>query len=135
MNVNEICDDGEILARHIPASELWGNGLKFFSAEEDYIQVGTWGYDSGKTLSAHIHNQTHRDILWTQEVLLVRTGCIRATIYNSLEHKVATVNVLAGDIIILLRGGHGYEILEDGTTVLEIKNGPYLGPEIDRRRI
>jgi hypothetical protein len=35
----------------------------------------------------------------------------------------------------LLRGGHGYEILEDGTQVLEVKNGPYLGPDVDRRRL
>ena len=36
---------------------------------------------------------------------------------------------------MLLRGGHGYEILEDGTQVLEVKNGPYLGPDVDRRRL
>jgi hypothetical protein len=39
-----------------------------------------------------------------------------------------------GDILILLQGGHGYEILEDGTQVLEVKNGPYIGADLDRRR-
>ena len=37
--------------------------------------------------------------------------------------------------MICLEGGHGYEILEDNTRVLEIKNGPYPGPEKDRRRL
>ena len=43
--------------------------------------------------------------------------------------------VSQGEVIILLRGAHGYEILEDNTQVLEFKNGPYLGAEIDRKRI
>ena len=40
-----------------------------------------------------------------------------------------------GDILILLTGGHGYEILTEGTQVLEVKNGPYVGAEADRRRL
>jgi len=39
------------------------------------------------------------------------------------------------ETLILLKGGHGYEILEDGTRVLEVKNGPYPGAEVDRRRL
>ena len=53
---------------------------------------------------------------------------------NTTENKVAELEVKGGDVIILLRGGHGYDILEDGTQVLEIKNGPYVGPDKDRRR-
>ena len=48
---------------------------------------------------------------------------------------MAEFNASEGDVVILLRGGHGYDIIEDGTQVLEIKNGPYLGAEVDRRRI
>jgi len=58
-----------------------------------------------------------------------------AHIYSTREEKLADLEVKEGDVIILLRGGHGYTILEDGTQVLEIKNGPYLGPETDRRRL
>ena len=35
----------------------------------------------------------------------------------------------------MLRGAHGYDILENGTQVLEVKNGPYVGAELDRKRI
>jgi len=45
---------------------------------------------------------------------------------NTKTKKLKSIFVGEGDIIILLRGAHGYEILEDGTQVLEIKNGPYL---------
>lgn len=131
----EIKDGDLVLARHIPAGAAWGEGLKFFSQDEEFIQVGAWGYDAGKELKAHIHNAVEREVLWTQEVLFVRQGLLRANIFDIANNKVAELDIKAGDIIMLLRGGHGYDIIEDGTQVLEIKNGPYVGAELDRRRI
>ncbi|MRI34332.1 hypothetical protein EOPP23_15185 [Endozoicomonas sp. OPT23] len=134
-DVVEIKEDDLVLARHIPASAAWSEGLNFFSQDSEFIQVGVWGYGEGKELKAHIHNEVKREVLWTQEVLFVRQGRIRANVFDTQEQKVAELEVSAGDIIILLRGGHGYDILEDGTQVLEIKNGPYVGPDLDRRRL
>ena len=133
--VVEIKEGDLVLARHISASIAWSDGLSFFSQDEEFIQVGIWGYDKGKELKAHIHNEVKREVLWTQEVLFVKQGKIIAKIFNTQEEKVAELQVITGDIIILMRGGHGYEIIEDGTQVLEIKNGPYVGPEMDRRRL
>lgn len=133
--VREITEGDIVLARHIPADAAWKGGLNFFSQDDDFIQVGMWGYDAGKELKAHIHNQAERKVLWTQEVLFVRKGRIRSIIFDTSEQKVAELEVSAGDVIILLRGGHGYEILDDGTQVLEVKNGPYVGPDLDRRRL
>lgn len=135
MGIVEIKEGDMVLARHIPAAAAWTDGLSFFSQNDDFIQVGVWGYGAGKELKAHIHNEVPRQVLWTQEVLFVRTGRLRARIYNTREELVEQLEVSAGDIIILLRGGHGYDILEDGTQVLEIKNGPYVGAELDRRRL
>lgn len=132
--VVEIKEGDLVLARHIPAAAVWQDGLNFFSEDGDFIQVGVWGYGAGKELKAHIHNEVKREVLWTQEVLFVRSGKLRANIFNTREENVAELEVSAGDVIILLRGGHGYDILEDGTQVLEIKNGPYVGPDLDRRR-
>jgi uncharacterized protein YjlB len=132
--VVEIKEGDLVLARHIPADVAWQDGLNFYSQDNDFIQVGIWGYSDGKELKAHIHNEVKREVLWTQEVLFVRKGKIRANIFDTAENKVSEIEVNSGDVIILLRGGHGYDILEDGTQVLEIKNGPYVGPEMDRRR-
>lgn len=131
----EIKEGELVLARHIPATAAWKDGLNFFSNDDDFIQVGIWGYGAGKELKAHIHNEVKREVLWTQEVLFVRQGKIRANIFDTQEKKVAELEVNTGDVIILLRGGHGYDILEEGTQVLEIKNGPYVGPDRDRRRL
>lgn len=135
MSVNEIKEGELVLAKHIPAETAWEGGLSFFSADEEYIQVGTWGYDNGKELLAHTHNEVSREVLWTQEVLYIRKGRIQADVYNTSDEKVAELIASKGDILILLRGGHGYQILEDGTQVLEVKNGPYVGADRDRRRL
>jgi hypothetical protein len=131
----EIKEGDFILARYVPSKVAWSEGLNFFSNEQDLIQVGIWGYGKGKELKAHTHNEIERKVNWTQEVLYVRKGQINAIIYNTTENKVAEIKVSEGDIIILLKGGHGYEVLQEGTQVLEIKNGPYLGADIDRKRI
>jgi len=86
-------------------------------------------------LLAHTHNEVTRNVLWTQETLYIRKGRILVQVYNTDEVIVDEWEAAEGDIVILLRGGHGYHILEDGTQVLEVKNGPYVGADKDRRRL
>jgi len=133
MEIREIKHNGEILARHIP-SEAWADGLGFYSNDDEFIQVGSWQYNKGKELLKHIHNQVNREVVRTQEVLYIKRGSIKAKIYSLEEEFVEELIANQGDTLILLNSGHGYEILQDNTQVLEIKNGPYLGAEIDRRR-
>jgi hypothetical protein len=132
--VKEIVDGNVVLARHISADE-WGAGLKFFSEPSEFIQVGIWGYAQGQVLRPHVHQEVAREAPLTQEVLYVRRGSLEARVYNRDEQVVETLVAREGDILAMLYGGHGYTILEDGTQVLEIKNGPYPGAEKDRRRI
>jgi hypothetical protein len=134
MKTERIADGNKTLAMVIRAKD-WEAGLHFVSSEEDYQQVGLWGYDRGKNLSPHIHLSVPREVTRTQEVVFVKEGRIRADIYTEQEEFVTSVELCEGDTIILLHGGHGYEILEDNTKVLEVKNGPYVGAEQDRKRI
>lgn len=134
IKVREIKKNGMVLARHIPAG-VWNDGLSFFSKDNEFIQLGTWKYNKGKELLAHIHNKVERKINRTQEILFIKKGKIQASIYDLKGNLVKKINVGCGDILVLLNSGHGYKILEDNTQVIEIKNGPYLGAEIDRRRI
>lgn len=125
--------EGVVLAKHIQPQD-WAEGLSFFSEDEDFIQVGAWSYNAGKDLLKHIHNEVPRTVTRTCECLYIVQGAIRAEIYDLQETFVESFTARAGDIVILLDSGHGYSILEDGTKVLEVKNGPYLGAETDRHR-
>ncbi|AGK60074.1 hypothetical protein Asulf_00038 [Archaeoglobus sulfaticallidus PM70-1] len=134
MKINVLERDGTRYAIYIP-SDAWKKGLNFYSDEKDFVQVGIWGYDKGKFLQPHIHNEVKREVTRTQEVIFLRKGKIKAYIFDKNENLIETLELKEGDILILLDGGHGYKILEDNTFVLEVKNGPYFGPEVDRKRI
>ena len=110
-------------------------GLNFYSEDYDFIQVGMWGYDKGKRLADHVHNIVDRKVNRTQEIIYIMQGKIKAFIYSEDEKLIEEISLQEGDILILLNGGHGYQILEDNTFVLEVKNGPYVGADKDRRKI
>lgn len=135
MSKGEVIENnGERLAIYFPASS-WGKGLTFLTEDKDFIQVGIWEYDKGLKLQPHIHNEINREVSKTQEVVFVKSGRVAASIFDEEKNLVRKIELNPGDILILFGGGHGYEILEDNTYVLEVKNGPYLGAEVDRRRI
>ncbi|MEI6212024.1 MAG: hypothetical protein WCR06_10420 [bacterium] len=123
---------GTLLAYKMPAEPE--PGLTPYSDDTDFIQALHWRYDSGKRLQAHEHLCVPRAATHTQEVIVVLRGRVRTTVYDDAHTPVAVVEVAAGEAMALLRHGHGYEILEDDTRVLEIKNGPYPGAEADRVR-
>ena len=112
-----------------------GEGLRFFSKDDDFIQVGSWNYAQGKELKAHNHNIVPRSINRTQEFIFVLTGAAEASIYDEKNELIETIVLKSHCGLILLAGGHGYKILENNTKVIETKNGPYLGAKADRRRI
>lgn len=134
MKTEKIMSNNKILAIII-RNDVWEKGLNFVSSDEDFLQVGTWDYERGQSLAAHIHLNAPRMINRTQEVIFIKNGRLRADIYSEEREYLTSVELRKGDTAILLRGGHGYEILEDDTRVLEIKNGPYLGANKDRERI
>jgi quercetin dioxygenase-like cupin family protein len=135
MSKKVICNEiGQRIAIFIPSSD-WNKGLTFYSEDQDYVQVGTWVYDEGKQLQAHRHNIVPRTNNRTQEVIFVKKGSVESTIYDEDFSVLETIRLGEGDCLVLLAGGHGYKILENDTQVLEIKNGPYAGPEVDRTRL
>jgi hypothetical protein len=130
-DVREIVKDGLLLARHILPGDF-RKGLAFYSQDQEFLQIGTWRYDQGKQLCAHIHNVVPREIRRTHEVAIVIQGAMAARIFDEERELVETVTVRRGEMLILMNGGHDYTILEDDTRILEIKNGPFLGREIDK---
>tara|TARA_B100000427_G_scaffold299946_1_gene281988 strand:- start:211 stop:615 length:405 start_codon:yes stop_codon:yes gene_type:complete len=109
-------------------------GLDFFSDSEDFIQVGTWNYKKGKTLPLHYHNEFERTSKRTSECVYVLKGKVECNLYSEKGEFIEQVLLDSGQMIIQLSQAHEYVILED-SIVLEVKNGPYFGPDKDRTRI
>ena len=130
----EVKQGSVVLARIIKA-QVFPEGLSFVSSDNEYIQLGTWKYNKGKKLLAHKHNEYERTALLTQEVIIVKKGKVNARIYGTDDKLVKQIELKQGDCAIMLQGAHGFDILEDDAEVIEVKNGPYGGPEKDRTRL
>ena len=109
-------------------------GLSFLTRDESFIQVGTWNYEKNKILDAHYHNYFERKSYRTQEVVIVLEGKIKCNLFTEDGSEVHTAIINKGQMIVQYEGVHEYEILEK-TKVIEVKNGPYFGPDKDRTRI
>ncbi len=113
----------------------WKQGLDFITNDEDFIQVGTWWYDQGKSLDKHFHNIAERSTDVTTECVYVVAGSMEVSICEYDGALVDRFILYAGDLCTILCGAHSYDILSDGTKILETKNGPFLGLNLDKTRI
>ena len=128
----EVKKEDVVLARHIYPEDM-KKGLNFYSKDEEYLQVGVWGhYENGKYLQNHIHNKLERTTCRTYEMIYLISGSLKADIYDLDKNFVETLEVKQGEALILLESGHGYTITSEDTTVLEAKNGPFMGVEADK---
>jgi len=131
--VERIVDgSGCLLAYKIPPGVP--DGLAAYSDDDDFVQVLSWFYPAGKQLQAHVHRDVPRTATLTQEAVVVMQGRMRADVFDDARNLLTEVVIEAGECMVFLRGGHGYEILDDNTRVLEIKNGPFLGVEADKEK-
>jgi quercetin dioxygenase-like cupin family protein len=89
-------------------------------------QVGYVVYSAGGQIRRHTHRPLERHLIGTSEVLVVLQGHAEIEIYDDGHTLVATRDLHAGDVMLMVGGGHGFRMLED-TVFLEIKQGPYTG--------
>jgi hypothetical protein len=133
MNTKKITHKGKLYAIYFNVNEA-EDGLSFVSDDEDFIQVGIWKYQPKKILPAHFHKEYIREASRTCESVYVVKGKIKCNLYTKSGNFIKSFILNSNDMAIQLYGVHEYEILEEAL-VLENKNGPYFGPEIDRKRI
>ena len=107
-------------------------GVDFITPNEYSQQVAYMHHPTGKTIDAHEHNMVHRNVVLTQEVLFIKKGILRVDFYDEYEDYLESRNLLAGDVILLISGGHGFKVIEE-VEMIEVKQGPYSG-EQDKKR-
>ena len=123
--IETIVDGLEPIALLIRA-DYDAEGLHFFTPDSFSQQVAYMRHPKDKVIEPHVHNLVARQVLYTQEVLLVRKGRVEVSLYNGGK-KFLTSRVLgAGDLILLCGGGHSLRMLEE-TSMIEVKQGPYAG--------
>ena len=128
----EIIKNNDKIISIIYRDEDWVEGLNFITPNELFIQAGSWWYEKGKILQRHIHNDYSREATRTQESVYVKKGSMRCSIYTEEKELIQDFILYEGDLAIFAFGGHGFEILEDDTKIIESKNGPFTDVETDK---
>jgi hypothetical protein len=100
--------------------------LIFFTKDDVPQQIGFLPHKKGRVIIPHIHNELKREVLLTNEVLLVKKGTVKVNFYCGEQKFIGSEIIKKGDVIHLMKLGHGFEILEDAI-LIEVKQGPYLG--------
>ena len=121
---------GPTLVALIVRSGYRANGAQFFTEHTLSQQVGCIRRPRGHIIAPHVHNRVRREVEYTQEVLLIRSGRMQVELFDRTGAFMARRILDAGDLILLASGGHGFEMLEE-TEFFEIKQGPYT-PDDDK---
>jgi mannose-6-phosphate isomerase-like protein (cupin superfamily) len=101
-------------------------GIHFFTADDLSQQLAYMHHPTGKIIPPHVHNPVPRQVTYTQEVLFIKSGKLRVDFYNSHQDYLESRILEATDTILLITGGHGFEVLEE-VEMIEVKQGPYVG--------
>ena len=126
-------DKGKVVAI-IYRNEDWTEGLNFFTPPELNIQVSSWHYQKGEKVAPHIHKTNPRQIDRTHEVTYVKQGKMKVSLYDESKKLIEELILSEGDLAIYAYGGHGYEMLEDNTQIIEAKSGPFSDVSSDKEK-
>lgn len=113
-------------------SKYEGQGIEFFTQDEDTLQLGYMKREQGYLIRPHIHRRTPRQVDYTNEVLFIKSGRVKVNFYDNDQKFRKDLILETGDIVLLMQAGHGFEMLED-SEIVEVKQGPYVG-EADKLR-
>ena len=107
-------------------------GVNFLTPEDFTQQLAYISHRQGHIIRPHMHNPVPREVLFTNEVLFIKSGKVRVDFYRDTQNYLESRILNPGDVILLAFGGHGFEMLE-ASEIIEVKQGPYVG-EVDKTR-
>ena len=123
--IEQITHNKQLLAI-IVRNSYHKEGISFFTSDDLSQQLAFMQHPEGKIIQPHVHNPIPREVHYTQEVLLIKKGKLRVDFYTDEQEYLESRTLEAGDVILLIQGGHGFEVLEE-VEMFEVKQGPYAG--------
>lgn len=116
--------NGKLYALVVPNS-LFTDGARFLTPPESTFQVGVMERPMGYIVQPHQHPRVSLQISSVSEFLYIERGRVKAVLYDDRWSIVGEEFLSAGDAILLLAGGHSFEVIEP-CRMIEVKQGPYL---------
>ena len=118
--------DGDTVMALIMRRDYKADGIQFLTPDSYSQQLGYMNRPQGYVIKPHVHNRVSREVQYTNEVLFIKSGKVRVDFYGGDQQYRESRVLHCGDIILLIVGGHGFEMLE-ASEVVEVKQGPYVG--------
>ena len=117
---------GDVILAIIMYKETVPPGVRFFTSDDNPLQVGKQLRPKGVIIAPHMHCPVMTDCRqgFLQEVLYIEKGKLKVNFYDANGNLIVFKILQAGDTILLISGGHGFEVLEE-VQMLEVKMGPY----------
>ena len=134
IHVHSAADPGTLLLVINRGDEIGVNRADL-SPDDQYLQCATKNLSKGTTFAPHRHNEIIRTTDITQEAWVFLKGRVAARFWDIDDQLIYETELGEGDAAIVFRGGHSFEVLEEGTILYEFKTGPYFGVEKDKTYI
>ena len=132
MKKENIVHNGEVMAMIIYAGKI-DPGVHFYVENESSLQAGKQLRLKGEQIRPHRHMPVKVQREETlKEVLYIEKGKVKINFYDDRWEEIDSRILNKGDMILLIKGGHGFEVLEE-TAMIEIKEGPYNPANIRKR--
>jgi len=85
---------------------------------------------AGHVFAKHTHKAMDRSATDLQEAIVVTSGKLLITVCDRSGADVGAYEVSLGQCLFLADGGYKIEVLEDGSSFFEFKNGPHADDKI-----
>lgn len=129
--INEIRDACGNLIAVVISHHYDREGVTFVTPPELSQQLAYIHHKRGHVIPAHTHINIMRKVSVTHETLLIKRGRLRVDFYDHVREYMGSAVLRAGDAVLLVSGGHGFECLDD-VEIFEVKQGPYSGVGDDK---
>ena len=131
MKTEDIKHNGSVIAKIFYRQPIQP-GVHFYCENESSLQIGKQLRAKGEKIRPHRHRPVMVERKETlKEVLYIEKGKVKVTFYTDGWKEIGFRTLNIDDMVMLISGGHGFEILEE-TEMIEIKQGPY-DPEATKR--
>jgi hypothetical protein len=109
--VYEVKDSNSVLITLHIKGDVLPKGIKFFTGADMPIQVAQMSHPGGHLIRPHLHNKRETVITSTSEVLVVKSGKLKASFYSNEKIFIESRVLEENDIAVIVSGGpEGYEI-------------------------
>ena len=124
--IKNIKIDKSVVAKVFKFTKKKTPKIKFFTSKNLNLQVGIMGHSKSHKIIPHFHINKKKKINNMSEFLIIFKGQLKVNFYNKKKILKKSEILKARDMILLLKGGHGFEVLQE-LDMIEIKQGPYYG--------